>query len=763
MERKRPATLDKKPDLKPSIQPSRPSADDLEEAANEALIRQSIDILGISGMYTGQFREKVIDFLSPLKKQQQVILDAARLEFDDEEDLEDVRETVQSNQTLINVLYSVTLRLDVDRFYPQNTASGSFISKTKSVHWIAKIKQTDSSEWKGKIWYKHGDIAHFLYTAVSIKVAQVSSSSARRAELIFSGGGLPDRTFRVKYQSRYFHNVEFEYDREQDVNPITAIQTHDHPNRPATIASESLSIEKVFRRAGFNVRKSGGDSWVPSSLKGANGTWSDMEMHDAMQTYWSKFQNAPLWSLWVFFAKQHDDGFNLGGIMFDDIGPQHRQGTAIFNDSFITDPPGGDPNPTAWVNRMKFWTAVHEMGHSFNLAHSWQKALGGRWLPTLANEPTARSFMNYPFRVAGGESSFFADFEYRFSNTELLFMRHSPAEFVQMGNSNWFEDHGFEMSETNVNSNLQLVVRTNRESNEFEFLEPVRVELKLQNVSAQPVLISDTLLSNDHNLTIIVKRERREAKVYRPFATRCQRSTNVLLNAGESRYENLLISIGKGGWLIDEPGYYQIQARIHTSNLEVLSAPMKIRVTPPMNYEASYISQDYFSTDVGRVLHFNGSLYFNKANDTLRELTDRLPDAKASVHANFALANPSSRDYKMLDFGTIDNTQIRPVADLDGAIKTRKANVKEADQLFSKAISGNTTKRKSEVPDLDKMLSSLGHIAAHEQMDKFVALLLKDGNKEKAKKIKESLLAAFTKRKVAPQVLKSMKDELGKL
>ena len=77
---------------------------------------------------------------------------------------------------------------------------------------------------------------------------------------------------------------------------------------------------------------------------------------------------------------------------------------------------------------MKFWTAVHEMGHSFNLAHSWQKALGQPWIP-LSNEPEARSYMNYPFRVDGGQSSFFADFEYRFSDSELLFMRHAPARF----------------------------------------------------------------------------------------------------------------------------------------------------------------------------------------------------------------------------------------------------------------------------------------------------------------------------------------------
>ena len=98
-----------------------------------------------------------------------------------------------------------------------------------------------------------------------------------------------------------------------------------------------------------------------------------------------------------------------------------------------------------WVERMRFWTACHEMGHAFNLAHSWQKAFGTGWIPLL-NEPEVRSFMNYPFRVSGGQTSFFSDFAYRFSDQELVFMRHAPERLVQMGNASWFDHHAFEQA-----------------------------------------------------------------------------------------------------------------------------------------------------------------------------------------------------------------------------------------------------------------------------------------------------------------------------
>ena len=169
--------------------------------------------------------------------------------------------------------------------------------------------------------------------------------------------GVRSRTITLSYKSSSFHPVEFEFDTVSNATKVDVIDTHAHPNRPSTLAEEDLSIETVYRRSGFDVTKSGEDNVIPASGTGANGTWSDAEMHDAMQTYWSRFANRARWSLWTLFAGQHDRGHGLGGIMFDDIGPNHRQGTAIFTNSFISDPPAGETHAAAWIKRMKFWTA----------------------------------------------------------------------------------------------------------------------------------------------------------------------------------------------------------------------------------------------------------------------------------------------------------------------------------------------------------------------------------------------------------------------
>ena len=312
--------------------------------------------------------------------------------------------------------------------------------------------------------------------------------------------------------------------------------------------------------------------------------------------------------------------------MFDDIGPNHRQGTALFNESFIKNAPAGDANPDAWVRRMKFWTACHEMGHAFNLAHSWQKSLGTPWIP-LADEPDARSFMNYPYNVPGGEAAFFADFKFRFSDNELLFMRHAPERFVQMGNADWFDHHGFEQANVSPGSPFALEVRTQRRTlNYFEFMEPVVVELKLTNRSGQPLIVDEKILEETDDMTVIIKKRGGTARQWHSFAQHCYHSDKKVLSPQDSVYGSLNIAAGTTGWNIAEPGMYSVQVALHLGDEDVVSNELQVRVAPPRSYEEEFVAQDFFSDEVGRVLTFNGSRHLEGANDTLREVVAQFRD-----------------------------------------------------------------------------------------------------------------------------------------
>jgi hypothetical protein len=661
--------------------------------------------------------------------------------------------------TIPTRFYSEELRLDVDGRYPQMAASGTIISLLQNIHWIASLKKTGANQYEGPIWYTHGYTAGFKFTHVKVVATNSIYPSGKKAKVTFSGSGIPDRTITLKFKSAYFRNVEFEYDYEEGIVPVTKINTHAHPNRPATTVKENLSIETVFKRAGFNTSKTlpVENNTIPPALKGADGLWSDTEMHDAMQTYWSKFADAPQWSLWTFFARQHELGYGLGGIMFDEIGSNHRQGTAIFYDSFVSEAPAGDPKPAAYVARMKFWTTVHEMGHAFNLAHSWQKSLGNRWIPGLADEPEARSFMNYPYNVSGGPDAFFADFEYRFSNQELLFMRHAPNEFVQMGNAAWFDNHGFQWAEVSHEPKFEFILRVNRPEAEFEFMEAINIELKLKNVSPFPQVVDEAVLADMHHMTFVIKRNNDPAKQYYPFANYCFKENQTLLQPGASLYASTFISAGTKGWIIDEPGYYIIQACIHNHGEDIVSNPLRIRVAPPRRYEESYLAQDYFSDEVARIYSFNGSMVLQNGIATLREVSDRLKDSKVAAHANFALAKPFTRNYKMLDFQTDAVLPgITAAADINGKIKIMQANPEEANKLYEKAFTTGTKNGGPSAKKIAEAAETVGHISLKKQAEAFTESLLKEGNTQEARQVLEQLVKVFN----AKNVLKSVTEEI---
>ncbi|GAB1545217.1 hypothetical protein NUACC21_78930 [Scytonema sp. NUACC21] len=652
---------------------------------------------------------------------------------------------------------SQELRLDVDGRYPLMRASGTFFfSIAFRTHWIANLTQTDLNSWTGDIWYKDGDTASFPYTNVKIEVQRSQFPDQRSAAVTFSVAGVSNRTFVYKYKSPHFREVEFEFDFEAGITPLTAIDTHAHPNRPATLVQETLTIETVYERTGFAVTKSGGNT--PVGLPpGLNATWSNNEMHDAMQIHWSRFANRPQWSMWVLFASIHDEGESLGGIMFDDIGSNHRQGTALFYNSFISQPPLGDPAPIAWVNRMRFWTAVHEMGHAFNLAHSWDKehppSWGKPWIP-LSNEPEALSFMNYPFFYPHGkyqgdgraqELQFFSKFEFRFSDAELLFMRHAPFRFVQQGNANWFDNHAFEQLNLSPEPSLKLELRVNRQQPLFEFLEPVVLELKLTNISSQPKLISDKLLSELDHMIVIIKKDGQPARQFSPYAQYCWKTQLRVLMPGESTYESLFASVGKGGWEIAEPGYYTIQVALHEEDTEedLVSNPLRLRVAPPRSYEEEFLAQDFFSEDVGRILTFDGSRVLAKGNDTLREVSAKLSDRSVAFHAEVALANAMAKEYKILNLDDPNHPKIKVIS----------PDIEEARQEFAAAL--------TEQPA--KAARSLGHIDYKDYVDRFSNWLEKQEDVQGAVHVQEQLLQTLSARDVANGVLQAIKARLDAL
>jgi len=652
----------------------------------------------------------------------------------------------------INLL-SITVRVDVDRFLPQNRISIEWHRRfpNQRAHVIAEVRSDrcrgiNTRVVEADIVYRDGDPAAIPATKVVFRASRTKSLHYGAYTLELSGGGSAPQTFNLTFQSDKFDDVEFEVDRVSNAGSIvTAYNTGDHPNRPAGLPVETLSLETVYERSGFNVRMSPNTTVIPTTDAGSNGTWSDTEMHNAMVTYWSRFANKPQWALWVLYAARHDQGRSLGGVMFDDIGANHRQGTAIFTDSFIKDAPSGDPDPAGWRRRMEFWTAVHEMGHAFNLAHSWQKALSGSfghpWIP-LPNEPEARSYMNYPFRVSGGETVFFSDFRFRFTDEELVFMRHAPRRFVQMGNSDWFFNHGFEAPDALTQTgDWELRIRPNRDTNMYRFLEPVRMELKLTNTSGSAVEADPDMLQDGRHVSVYIQREGGETRQWTPMITRCHEQHFEKIDAGESLYGSHLISTATGGFTIDEAGFYKLQAAIDLGGEIVVSNVLRLFVGSPAGNEEASLAPDFFTEDVGRVLSFNGVPALSSAEDLLREVIAKCPDNPATSHAKVALSAPQLRDFKVLDLDAgREGMKLSSVSN-----KVSKAAAEQTDALLSKP---------------DETADTIGNIRYFAQLRSVAEALEEHGAEDKAVEVMEKSIEVMKHRNILASVIDNAERRL---
>jgi hypothetical protein len=353
--------------------------------------------------------------------------------------------------------------------------------------------------------------------------------------------------------------------------------------------------------------------------------------------------------------------------------------------------------------------------------------------------------MNYPFRVAGGHSAFFANFDFRFTNDELIFMRHAPRRFVQMGNEAWFENHGFEDTRSASEGSLfALKLRPNRESNNFRFLEPVSLELKLTNASGEAQVVDEDCLSDGRHVAIVVRRDGGQTRKWRPFMTYCHEPHAAALKPGESRYASHFVGATADGWLIDEPGFYLVQAAVELAGELVLSNVLRIHVSSDTSAADNAVAPDYFSEDVARVLAFQGAPALDKANDTLKLVVERCAGTPAATHAAVAMSSPMLRDFKSLKAG---DTR----ADLafgTSAMKLDQGSKIQVDALVKKP---------------DEAAQTMGHISYFDTLERLSTTLASEGDTKQAKSVQKSVVDIMEKRGVLKAVVDAAKRRLERI
>jgi hypothetical protein len=586
-----------------------------------------------------------------------------------------------------------TVRLDVDGWYPQKMASGSFsggLLHSGFVEWAAQdMVETWPGVWEGFINGKWGDTNLLPHNKVKI-LAPKGVLGVTPAELrITFLRGAPPVTRSVRFASPYFRTAEIEWDTVEGATRVTHINTADHPNRPSTLQAGPLTFIDVFSRAGVDLQRSTQESIVPLSLSDADEVgadapldqaWSDFELNEAMKKYWSRYQPRAQWAMWLLFAGIHEDPLTRG-IMFDHQGVYKRQGAAAFNDWWLTDNETTNyDHRDAHIHRRRFVTACHETGHCFNLIHSWEHGAYGWW--PLGDESLEPSFMNNPDN-APTTLEFFSNFEYSFSDRELRFIRHAPVHFIEMGGIRYGVDPADSARMESGTWSLQASVR--RSSKVFDFMEPVVVDVTLTNRSNRPQVIDEGIFREGHNLNIAIRQGTNADTVLQPFVIRCLGPKWRVLQPGESLHHSAFASAGVRGWHISEPGPYEVCVRLNAGAVQALSDPLRLRVATPRERDEEDIAQDFFTDEVGRALVLGGAAQGTPACNVLEQIADRLRDRPLARHAQLSLGLPKMRAYKSLRLAG-GGQRMSSVAADGGGIEIVRGKAEDARRLLEAAL-----------------------------------------------------------------------------
>jgi hypothetical protein len=582
------------------------------------------------------------------------------------------------------------LRVDIDRRRPQNRISGDFFTKflififpfghfpitfynnSFVVENLNVNQSTNEVVITGPVKYYNDSTNVNDTIEVRIPRVMLLSPPADAIVKFYTAGSLTS-TYLCPKISEFFRSVILEIDRFQGtIYPPTA-STCVNPH-PADLTCENMTTQLIYQRAGIDMTVNEDDVLNDPDSADPGSDWDWGELHDLMEDRFDLFINTLHWNTYGVVVPWFED-HGVSGIMFDWAGGQpgdtrFRQGAAVSHDAIMSKTSGTLYNTTAKQNRLFLWTFAHEIGHAFNLPHTW--------LRNLTADSASESFMNYPRKYTGGSGTtshqrrtdYWSNFRWEFDDVELIWMRHADRNSVIFGGINWIWNNLSTFTDPEIefrNSPLSLEVRA-REV--FDYGQPVQVELKLKNISNSPQTVDDLLEPEDGLVALYVTRPDGLSVRYFPPMQRIRESRIVTLEPGEALYETMMLSYSASGPLFQKSGEYRIRAYYIVPDMSFVVSPnLRLRVATPKNNSTEELAHLLFSHAAAKFMYFGGTERYPEVTKRLQEAVKMYaktdPAVVRNIHA--ALGRHESHDFKHV----IQKEDRR-------VITFRKANLKEA-------------------------------------------------------------------------------------
>ncbi len=442
------------------------------------------------------------------------------------------------------------------------------------------------------------------------------------------------------YDSPYYRTVQIEEDYETGVVPFVSYNTGALPSGGT---ARTLTVAKAYAEAGVEMQSSLNANAIPTSEADTNHQWSNAELHDAMEKHFSLWKNEPNWKVWLFHANAHEYGSGLLGIMFDQKDRQ-RQGCASFYQTL--------KSGTAIDLRQQLYVNVHELGHCFNLFHSFHKKYMN---PPLPNRPDSLSWMNYPTMYTGGAAAFWNNFPFQFDELELKHLRHAYRNDIVIGGNPFgegaaMEHHGSFMDNVRNETGLQLKLTTPH----FVTLgTPIHVDIQLTNISHEPREVAVDLHPNCGLIEIMLQKPNGKVLTYHPPISYLIIPELQYLAPGESIEESAYIGFDcEDGQIFTESGSYRLFATYYSPDGSAIRSEVdRINVCPPRSADEEALAELMLGEDQGMLFFLEGSYSdsLQKGNDAFAEILSRFGDHPLANHVRYVEGMKKRRGFLQVD------------------------------------------------------------------------------------------------------------------
>lgn len=583
----------------------------------------------------------------------------------------------------VSIGFELDLRVDVDGSRTMHKVSGDFvrISGLTRTYFGSFIVDsvTITSSAAGEVIRGLG---RFTFSAgapvvqVTIPRRLIFQPAAPATVHFFTTAGSSGATYVCNYTSAYFRAVTLQTEITSDV-PGPVFTSYNTGSLPSGGPARTLSVVSAYAEAGVQMSPVAPGAVIDVSEAGADHLWSNAELMASMQHHFARYGTSPHWDMWQAACKEHEYGPGLYGIMFDTAG---RQGCAVF---YL-----GIGGTTATQHRLQLYTHVHELGHCFNLMHSWQKSLAS---PPGVDNPSALSWMNYPWNYPGGANAFWAAFPFQFVDEEVVHLRHAFRNAI-IPVANPFTVGAEEIDPEVMSdpiediSGLEFTIAAVNPSHYLG--EPVLVNLQLRSFDRRGRMAHANLHPRTSEVSVAIARPDGRAVRFDPLVDYLVAAEPQLLAEGQQLAESAYIGYGRGGLYFDQPGTYKVRAIYHAPDgSRVLSNTAAIRVRHPATAEDGEVAELMIGDEQGALFALMGSdaeslAQGNAALDTVIEKHGKHPLAS---YARFVKGINLARTFK-----TIDSTVVR-------RLRVRKPDLSNAQTMLTAATAAT-----SRIDDLSK-------------------------------------------------------------